>query len=107
MEAAKEPLTVAKQCLELFVPNPNATWSLVSKCAHGSDGETLMHEYAVKTGSLNPPHKYVPWIVINGEHTEEFEQEAFDDLVGPVCNLYSGEKPDECQQDLVHLNLVI
>ena len=37
METAKEPLTwepVAKQCLELFVPN--AKWSLVSKCAHVS-----------------------------------------------------------------------
>ena len=34
MEAAKEPLTVAKQCLELFVPN--AKWSLVSKCANVS-----------------------------------------------------------------------
>ena len=31
METAKEPFTVAKQCLELFVPN--AKWSLVSKCA--------------------------------------------------------------------------
>lgn len=105
METAKEPLTVAKQCLELYVPN--AKWSLVSKCAHGSDGEKLMHEYAVKTGSLNPPHKYVPWIVINGEHTEELEQEAFDDLVGLVCKLYSGKKPDECQQDLVKLSLII
>ena len=80
----------------------NFTFSL-----QDSDGEKLMHEYAVKTGSLNPPHKYVPWIVINGEHTEELEQEAFDDLVGLVCKLYSGKKPGECQQDLVQLSLVI
>ena len=73
----------------------------------GSDGEKLMHEYAVKTGSLDPPHKYVPWIVINGEHTEELEQEAFDDLVGLVCKLYSGKKPGECQQHLVQLSLII
>ena len=32
MEAAKDPLNVAQQCLELFVPN--AKWSLVSECAN-------------------------------------------------------------------------
>ena len=88
------------------------TWFITFKVdftfsLQGSDGEKLMHEYAVKTDSLNPPHKYVPWIVINGEHTEELEQEAFDDLVGLVCKLYSGKKPGECQQDLVQLSLVI
>ena len=57
-----------------------------------------MHEYAIKTGNLNPPHDYVPWIVINGVHTEELEQEALDDLVKLVCKLYSGKKPEECQQ---------
>ena len=46
-------------------------------------------------------------IVINGVHTEKLEDEAFKDLVGLVCKLYSGKKPDECQQDLVQLSLIV
>ena len=46
-------------------------------------------------------------IVINGIHTEKLEDKAFKDLVGLVCKLYSGKKPDECQQDLVQLSLIV
>jgi hypothetical protein len=41
-----------------------------------------------KTETLNPPHKYVPWIVINGEHTDELQNEAQTNLVALVCKLY-------------------
>lgn len=58
-----------------------------------------MHEYAVRTGKLNPPHNYVPWLVINGHHTEAMQDEAWKDLVGIICKLYNGpSKPQECIQ---------
>ena len=41
-----------------------------------------------KTESLDPPHQYVPWIVINGEHTNELQTEAQTNLVALVCKEY-------------------
>ena len=59
-----------------------------------------MHKIAQKTESLNPPHDYVPWIVIDGMHTEKLVDEAFKDLKGLVCKLYSGVLPKECQANV-------
>ena len=37
---------------------------------------------------MQPPHTFVPWIVVNGEHSEELQRRAMEDLVGLVCSLY-------------------
>ena len=37
---------------------------------------------------VQPPHTFVPWIVVNGEHSEELQRRAMEDLVGLVCSLY-------------------
>jgi interferon gamma-inducible protein 30 len=60
-------------------------------------GNKIQHFNAYKTEQLNPPHKYVPWITLNDEHTEEIEQNALDDLVKLICETYSGsDKPSIC-----------
>ena len=41
-----------------------------------------------KTESLDPPHNYVPWIVVDGEHDNETQQAAMDNLLALVCKLY-------------------
>ena len=71
-----------------------------------------MHAIANRTEGLNPAHKYVPWIVVDGVHTEEVspkmqtnakthkvqvEQKAMADLAGLVCSLYKGAKPVQCK----------
>jgi interferon gamma-inducible protein 30 len=56
-----------------------------------------MHKLAQKTASLNPPHNYVPWIVVNGKHTDEIQHAAQDDLLGLICKLYLGVKPEQCR----------
>ena len=66
-----------------------------------------------KTESLDPPHNYVPWVVVDGEHNNEIQQAAMDNLLALVCKLYKvvvvkslnlgnkifilqGTKPTEC-----------
>ncbi len=62
----------------------------------GQEGNRLMHKMAEKTESLNPPHNFVPWIVVNGKHTAEIQLAAMNDLKGLVCSMISGSKPEQC-----------
>ena len=41
-----------------------------------------------KTEALDPAHEYVPWIVVNGKHTDEIQTQAMTNLVALVCKLY-------------------
>ena len=59
-----------------------------------------MHGIASKTKSLNPPHEYVPWIVFNGIHNDDYQDEAFKDLLGLVCKLYDGVSPKACLKNV-------
>lgn len=64
--------------------------------AASSKGNALHHAIAVKTEALNPPHKYVPWVVADGQHTEEINDEVTSDLLGYVCKHFTGEKAAAC-----------
>ena len=37
------------------------------------EGNLLMHDVADATESLVPRHNYIPWIVVNKEHTDEIQ----------------------------------
>ena len=58
-----------------------------------------MHAIASKTASLDPKHQYVPWVVLNGKHTEEINNRAARDLLGLICESYEGEKPEPCGRE--------
>ena len=60
----------------------------INKCMNSILGNTLQHENAAQTEQLNPPHKYVPWVTVNGVHTEEIQTQAQNDLVGLICTSY-------------------
>ncbi len=47
-----------------------------------------MHNIAVATEKLSPSHQYVPWIVMDGKHTEDIENQAMADLTALVCDAY-------------------
>jgi interferon gamma-inducible protein 30 len=51
-------------------------------------GNQLQHAYAVQTDSLQPKHTYVPWVTVNGIHTEDIENRALENLVKLICQTY-------------------
>jgi len=93
MENATDPIAAAEDCVNAS----NLKWQSILTCSKGDQGNALMHKSAMKTGALNPPHKYVPWIVANGQHTDSMQQSAQTNLLDFVCDIYKGTKPKECK----------
>ena len=59
-------------------------------CYSGDMGSQLEHVIANATNSLNPPHKYVPWILVDGEHNDDLQQQVQSGLLKYVCDNYKG-----------------
>ncbi|XP_063772132.1 gamma-interferon-inducible lysosomal thiol reductase [Pseudophryne corroboree] len=94
MEVSTNIKKSLEPCLAVFEPDLSA--KEVLGCVNGDLGNKLMHQNAQRTAALNPPHKYVPWIVVNGKHNDSLEAEAQSALFHLVCDLYTGPKPDAC-----------
>merc|ERR1719427_384529 len=92
IESSDQPIADSKKCVE----KAGLKWKTIEKCVNGSEGNMLIHKAAMKTSALNPPHKYVPWIVVNGAHSDDMQQDAQSDLLKFVCDTYTGDKPSEC-----------
>merc|ERR1711963_187149 len=45
----------------------------IQTCWEGEEGIQLHHENGDKTDALIPPHKYVPWVTFNDEHSIDNE----------------------------------
>ncbi|GFN89451.1 interferon-gamma-inducible lysosomal thiol reductase [Plakobranchus ocellatus] len=95
MEASElKPADAAEKCAIKFpVPLENIT-----DCSKSYIGNGLEHKMAKKTRALKPPLSYVPWITVNGVHTEDIEKEAESDLVKLICDAYKGPKPQVCDE---------
>jgi len=95
IESGSDHLTmdhVAQQCATSLGIN----YSPIQACAQGALGNQLEHKIAEATDNLQPPHKYAPWIVVNGIHTEEIQSAAQMDLVKFICDTYKGPTPPAC-----------
>eukprot|EP00794_Sanderia_malayensis_P007949 gene7949-8806_t len=68
----------------------------IQTCVGSSQGNQLQHENALKTNALNPPHKFVPWITVNGVHTDAIQTQMQTNMLEYVCNTYQGTKPAAC-----------
>jgi len=90
----QSPDTATLSCMdEIKVKTP--TKEAVDKCAHSVLGQNELHDIAVETKSLKPPLNFVPWILINGEHTEEIQNESLNNLERYLCKNYL-EEVSEC-----------
>ena len=95
IESADNPISAAEKC----VTDGKMDWNTIDTCSKGKEGNALMHKSAQLTDALQPPHNWVPWITINGVHTDQIQQEAVSDLAKLLCDSYTGVKPQECRQD--------
>uniref|UniRef100_A0A8C8HM37 Gamma-interferon-inducible lysosomal thiol reductase n=1 Tax=Oncorhynchus tshawytscha TaxID=74940 RepID=A0A8C8HM37_ONCTS len=94
MEASTDVIKAGEKCVALY--DPNTKWDSIMTCVKGDQGNQLMHQNAVKTGALKPAHDYVPWIVINGEHTDDLQKKATSSLFTLICSMWKGPKPEAC-----------
>jgi len=87
---------VAMNCA-LLTKLDDTTIDAMTKCATGLEGMELEHEAAVKTDSLDPPHQFVPYVVVNGEHSDAVQDSISGSLFEYVCGAYLGpNKSKDC-----------
>ncbi|KAL5726351.1 hypothetical protein ACHQM5_009402 [Ranunculus cassubicifolius] len=76
-------------CYEVTGLNP----SPVIDCTHSQLGKELEVGYAKETNSLVPPHKFLPWVVVNGIPLKE----NYPEFMTFVCVAYKGPTPGACK----------
>ncbi|OAY60457.1 gamma-interferon-responsive lysosomal thiol protein [Manihot esculenta] len=59
----------------------------IKYCYESGRGRQLLLQYGSKTDNLNPPHRYVPWVVVNGTPLLE----NYGNFVEYVCKSYGGQ----------------
>nr|XP_027205503.1 gamma-interferon-inducible lysosomal thiol reductase-like [Dermatophagoides pteronyssinus] len=81
-------------------------WPKISSCADGSEGERLLIANSLKTFNLNPEHTYVPWIVIDKNHTAQMQTNAETNLLGYLCEHNFNHEPqiDQCSKEAISLS---
>ncbi|XP_021621289.1 gamma-interferon-responsive lysosomal thiol protein isoform X2 [Manihot esculenta] len=63
-------------------------------CYTSGYGNVLEQKFAAETAQLNPPHRFVPWVLVNNQPI----QEDFKNFVSYVCNAYQGTQvPETCK----------
>ncbi|ONK62663.1 uncharacterized protein A4U43_C07F6570 [Asparagus officinalis] len=66
----------------------------IEACAISVWPELLEFQYAEQTDSLQPPHKYVPWVVVNGQPLYE----DYENVQSYICKAYEGEPSKACEE---------
>ncbi|KAJ8440209.1 hypothetical protein Cgig2_023974 [Carnegiea gigantea] len=75
-------------CFEELGLNPKP----VTDCYTSGHGKELELKYASATDSLEPPHEYVPWVVVDGQPLYE----EYENFTSYICKAYKGPTPSAC-----------
>jgi interferon gamma-inducible protein 30 len=78
--------TIASYCLS----KDSKGLGNLKNCLNSAVSNSMQHEMAVKTNSLNPPHKWVPWIVVDGVNDDNITSTG--DLAEYICSRRSDRK---------------
>ncbi|KAG5042303.1 hypothetical protein JHK87_006218 [Glycine soja] len=63
-------------------------------CYTSGNGKAIDQKYAEETAQLNPPHRFVPWVVVNNQAL----QEDYQNFVTYICRAYKGNViPNACR----------
>lgn len=66
----------------------------ILNCYKSSKGKSIEQKFAKETAQLNPPHTFVPWVVVNSHAL----QEDYQNFVTYICKAYKGSlKLDACR----------
>jgi hypothetical protein len=76
--------TVAMQCAK----NTSIDFEKISTCTNSRQGNQLQHIYAVQTENTKPKTAFVPWVTLNGNHTDEIQDKAQTNLINLLCETY-------------------
>lgn len=71
---------VTEECLN---ENFGDVWTTIDLCAL-SEGDQLLEELAERVSALDPPLSHVPWILVEGQHNIDAE----DNLIQEICDSY-------------------
>mmetsp|Transcript_44876 Transcript_44876/g.51575 ORF Transcript_44876/g.51575 Transcript_44876/m.51575 type:complete len:231 (+) Transcript_44876:34-726(+) len=88
LEETGNPVKYASSCAKSLPFD----FTEVYKCYNSDLAIELEHGYALETEALNPPHTSVPWVTINGVHTDSIQYQAENDLIKLICDSYTGTK---------------
>lgn len=75
-------------CFEALALDPKP----ILDCYSGGYGSKLELMCAVRTAALQPPHQYVPWVVVDQKPLFE----DYDNFIHYVCKAYKGTLPGAC-----------
>ena len=65
-------------------------WNAIEQCYNNQTGINALLYEAKLTDNLNPSLESVPWIVLNGNHSETENSACEQDILQCVCNEYQG-----------------
>lgn len=85
------PMSDWQKCEAQMNP-PLTKTAEVTACINGPLGVQLANDAGHATNSLQPPHQYTPWMVVNGKPIGQTG------LLEAVCDVLGASKPSGCSQ---------
>uniref|UniRef100_A0A5B7ABU3 Putative gamma-interferon-inducible lysosomal thiol reductase isoform X1 n=1 Tax=Davidia involucrata TaxID=16924 RepID=A0A5B7ABU3_DAVIN len=74
----------------------------ITDCYSSGYGKELELQYAAETNALQPPHTYVPWVVVDGQPLYE----DYENFISYICKAYEGTAIPTACSDL-SLNTIL